>query len=61
MSISPWKGVGAQKIDTVEILNFTGKQITFSLGLNAAKNTHNIQKRFKRKLFRIHFTQERVN
>ncbi len=44
-----------RKIDLIEILNFTERQITFTLRLNAAKNAHRIRKNFEWKLFKIEF------
>ncbi len=48
MAISPTSGVrGLQRSVRVKFYNVQEREIRFTLGLNAAKNTHFMEKSFK--------------
>ncbi len=56
MSISPTSGASElQRPVYLNSFNVQKCEIRFTLGLNAAKNTHYIKKSFKWKLFGIEF------
>ncbi len=60
MSIFPRSGARVLKgLKWLKYYNLQKRQITFTLGLNAAKNTDYMEKRFKLKLFRIKFSTKK--
>ncbi len=55
MSIPPTMEQGLERLIRLKYYNVQKWQVTFTLGLNAVKNTAYMEKSVKQKLFRIKF------
>ncbi len=59
MSISPWSGgSGLERLASSKYYSVLKHEITFNLGLNAAKNTHRIKKASNKSYLKLNFVQK---